>query len=46
MLIGGLAEIIHPSTLKNAVGIASITLGELSSESFFANGRGMILVTI
>lgn len=46
MVVGGLTEIIHLPSLKSAVGIASITLGELSSERFFANRRGMILVMI
>lgn len=35
ILVGGLAEIIHLPCLKSAVGIASVALGELSSERFF-----------
>ena len=46
MLVGGLTEIIHLPSLKSAVGIASVALDELSTERFFADRRGMILVMI
>lgn len=46
MLVGGLTEVIHLPSLKGAVGIASVALGEPSSERLFANRRGMILVMI
>lgn len=34
-LVGDLTEIIHLPSLKSAVGIAGVALGELSSERFF-----------
>lgn len=42
MIVRGLAEIICLPSLKSAVGITSVALGELSSDRFFANRRGMI----